>query len=147
MRTRRLEEIQQRFGLQQQQVIALEGQHTEIQTQVQHYLNNAVADVTDPLLSQQRFHYIQFLKRQAEYVKQQIRQEKDKLEKLRDLMRQALVQKKSLELLEQKQKEKYLKHLEAEENKILEDIIAAKRYQTQLQRQQEAQIPVSAAQH
>jgi len=78
------------------------------------------------VLSQQRFFYIQHLKSQAQYLQGLVAKEQRVLEQIREEMREAHVQKKSLERLEEKQRQAYERQLADKETKELEDLIIAR---------------------
>lgn len=98
----------------------------EVREQIQQQMIVDPEERANPILSQQRFRYIQYLKAQAAHLHQILQQEERRLDEIREAMREAHVKKKSLEVLEEKQKKAYLNALELQEMKELEDIITAR---------------------
>lgn len=125
-----MEQIQQRFAEQQNRVVDLQQLLTEIRAQVRQQLEPRSEEPVDPVVAQQRFRYVQYLKMQAEHTRQALIQEEQRLELIREEMRQAHVKKRSLELLEEKQKAAYYKALEAHQMNELEDIVVARRHRS-----------------
>lgn len=132
IRIRQLEAIQQRFAAQQHKVFDLKQLVLEIQEQLQEQLLvKPHRDTVDPVVSQQQFRYIQYLKMQLEHLRGAIRKEEQILDRIRQEMHQAHVKKKSLEMLQDKQKKAYSKEMETLEMKEIEDLIVS-RYQQPL---------------
>ena len=126
MRARHLEKVQQRFAQQQHRVVKLCQIRSEVQETIYKTLTVDLESSVDPILSQQRFQYIQFLKRQIAELDNRIAKEETILETIREEMRQAYVGKKSLELLKEKQEKKYHEHIRNQEMKEIEDIVVAR---------------------
>ncbi len=63
---------------------------------------------------------------QVEHAQASLKKEMRQLESIREEMRQAHVKKKSLDLLEEKQRAAYLKQLELREEKEIEDLIISR---------------------
>jgi flagellar export protein FliJ len=128
MRTRQLEEVQQRFAVQMRRVVEIQTLIQETQDQIQQYLNPQKPDAFDPIISQQRFRFVQYLKLQLDFFQRTLQQEEIKLNALREEMRLAHVKKKSLEQLEENQRKTFLKALEEQESKEIEDLVMARRH-------------------
>lgn len=126
LRLRELEKIQNQFAVQQHRVFDLKRLLREIQDQLRIHLVPKPEEQIEPILSQQRFAYTQYLKNQIEHVQGNIRKEEIQLERLREQMRQAHVKKRSLELLEEKQRTAYIKDIEYKESNEIEDIVVAR---------------------
>ncbi len=133
MRIRELEEVQQRFALQQHRVVELRRLIEEIKDQLQAQFISEIEDIVDPIVSQQRFKYIQYLKMQIEHIRAALHREEQVLEKIRQEMGQAHIKKKTLELLEDKQKKAFLLNIETQEIKEMEDIIISRRHHSKNQ--------------
>jgi flagellar export protein FliJ len=128
LRNRQLEAVQQRFAAQHHRVIHLQDLIADVHAQLDRELKvRPDDDIIDPVLSQQRFRYIQYLKSQLDHLREALQRETAILERIREEMREAHVNKKSLELLEDKQHRRYLKHLEDQEAKEIEDLVMARR--------------------
>ncbi len=130
MRVRQLEQVQQRFALQQQHVFQIQQQLQECRDVLQEQLKVSQESVIDPVISQQRFRYIQHLKLQIQHLGELVHRENQVLDKIREEMRQAHIRKKSLELLEEKQRKAYNTHIESQQEKELEDIVLARMSRT-----------------
>jgi flagellar export protein FliJ len=126
IRTRDLEEAQQHFATQQQCVVELKQRLDENHQQFQLQLQPDLEKNVDPIFSQQRFRYLQYLKQQAQYLTQEIIGAEKILETLREKMKQAHIKKRSLELLEEKQRKNYITMIENQEMKEIEDIVVAR---------------------
>lgn len=128
LRIRQLESIQHNFAIQQNRVLHIEQLLLEVKEQLQEQLTAKPMQVVDPLLAQQQFQYVQYLKMQVEHFRETLKKEESLLERVREEMRQAHVRKRSLELLEEKQRKTYIKKLEEQEAKTIEDLVIS-RYQ------------------
>jgi flagellar export protein FliJ len=128
MRIRQLEQVQQRFSLQQQRVSEVQKLITETQEQLKQQYARPSEEIVDPIISQQQFRYIQYLQSQLVHFRRTLKREEYTLEKIRLEMQQAHIQKKSLELLEEKQRRNYIQTLEKQESNELEDIVLARRH-------------------
>lgn len=128
MRNRQLEEVQQRFAIQQHRVVEVERLLNETHQQIREHMQVRDETLVDPVLSQQRFAYIQYLKTQAQHLHEALKQEENQLSLIREEMRQAHIRKRSLEMLEEKQRKAYLKLLATQEEKELEDLVIARRH-------------------
>jgi len=128
MRTRELEKIQQRFATQQHKVIEIENLIRQAHTVLKQQLAPQVEEIIDPVVSQQRFRYIQYLKQQIAHLQGTLQTETQKLEWIRIEMKEAHIKKRSMELLEEKQRKQYITLLETQETKEIEDIIIARRH-------------------
>lgn len=128
MRIRQLEAVQQRFALQQQRVLEITDKLQTARQQVRDALNPPnPQEASNPLLSQQRFHYVQHLKRQAQHLQQVLHSESRVLERIREEMREAHIRKKSLERLSEKQQETYYKQILHQEAMEIEDLVLMRR--------------------
>lgn len=131
MRIREHEQAQQRFTLQQNCVVELHHRLTEAHEHIRQEMRvTQPRDIINPVVPQQRFHYIQHLKQQAEHLRERITQEEQKLEVLRQEMQHAYIKKKSLERLEEKQRHQYIKMIEMHEANEMEDLVVARRHRT-----------------
>ncbi len=123
LRTRYLEHCQQLFAQQQQRVLDLTSRQNEVRERLTVERQKPPDEQVDPQLAQQRFYYIRFLRDQMLHFQEGIDRETARLNEVRELMRQAHVKKRSLELLKEKQHKAYLKNLESHEAKMIEDVM------------------------
>jgi flagellar export protein FliJ len=126
MRMRQLEQVQQRFAMQQKRVVEIEQLIDQIRQQVRDTIKAKPEETIEPIIAQQRFRYVQYLKQQAEHLGEALRHENKVLEKIREEMRLAHVKKRSLELLEEKQRKAYIQHIQSQEEKEMEDLVVAR---------------------
>ncbi len=92
----------------------------------QEFLQKPMSETVDPVVSQQQFRYIQYLKKQVAYFQETLAHERKILERIREEMRRAHVKKRSLELLEEKQRASYNKALAELESKEIEDLVISR---------------------
>lgn len=128
IRERQLEEVQNRFAVQQHRVLDITTMLAETQAEIKQQLIASPEEVVDPVLSQQRFRYLQYLKMQVDNLRETLRKEEQILNVLREEMRQAHIRKRSLELLEEKQRKVYVKTIEDQEMKEMEDLVIARQH-------------------
>lgn len=102
----------------------------DIEAQLYDELHPAATDEVDPLLVQQRFRFIQYLKNQLASLVTMKQQEERILAQYREQLRKAHIQKKTLDILEEKQRRRYVQSLQAQEEKELEDLVMARRSRT-----------------
>lgn len=119
--------MQQRFAVQQAKVVEIKTMLDEINQQLREQLVMNPQEDVNPIVSQQRFRYVQYLKMQIEHLREACRKEEQMLERIREELRQAHIKKKTLERLEEKQRIAYVKSLEEREQKEIEDIVISRR--------------------
>jgi flagellar protein FliJ len=125
LRARHLESVQQRFAQQQQRVLALQSKIDE----TQHILTSQFKpqqQEADPVLRNQQFRYVQYLKQQIQYLMESKQQELRLLEVIRSEMKTAHIEKKTLDTLKDKQKETFHRESQAREMLEIEEIVAAR---------------------
>ena len=125
IRVRALEKIQQKHADQQQRVLKFQTLLQENEAQLQELLSpsSKTNALLDPIAETQRFAYIQFLKAQRQSLQDQYQTENKVLTEIRLELNQALMKKKALNILKEKQCFRYVQLLQSKELQETDDLL------------------------